>query len=336
MISKVIILLAGSLLIPAESAPSCEQINTMSTVLLNTMRNQTLTISKLRALFLRLGFHDCVGGCNGCLNFNNPDNAGLQPGVDLLTSTFYSNGFDEIVSLADFFALDTTISIRNAVEASNLQRSGTLYSPCPLPCFEMQWGRTDALDCSDDDSELPSPTMTSEEMFDFFNQEFGFSKDQTVALMGAHSIGSADALNSGYTGKWTGTQNKGLSEVFYSHMINPTLTYSNINVAQGSKPAKWEFKAKFADGSNAGFMFNTDFELFYNVTLDADAKATCDLDHLCGLTNTCTNKCPMSSTFQTAYTYSQSCPTFMTDFKSVITLMLANGYDDLETTTCGC
>ena len=26
---------------------------------------------------LRLGFHDCVGGCDGCLNVDNDSNAGL-------------------------------------------------------------------------------------------------------------------------------------------------------------------------------------------------------------------------------------------------------------------
>ena len=25
-------------------------------------------------LIHHIGFHDCVGGCNGCINFNNPDN----------------------------------------------------------------------------------------------------------------------------------------------------------------------------------------------------------------------------------------------------------------------
>ena len=28
-------------------------------------------------LSLRLAFHDCVGGCDGCINVNNHDNAGL-------------------------------------------------------------------------------------------------------------------------------------------------------------------------------------------------------------------------------------------------------------------
>ena len=27
---------------------------------------------------VRLTFHDCVGGCDGCLNVNDPDNAGLE------------------------------------------------------------------------------------------------------------------------------------------------------------------------------------------------------------------------------------------------------------------
>jgi hypothetical protein len=26
-----------------------------------------------------IGFHDCVGGCDGCVNQDNPDNAGLGP-----------------------------------------------------------------------------------------------------------------------------------------------------------------------------------------------------------------------------------------------------------------
>ena len=25
-----------------------------------------------------MGFHDCVGGCDGCVDMNNPDNAGLD------------------------------------------------------------------------------------------------------------------------------------------------------------------------------------------------------------------------------------------------------------------
>lgn len=31
---------------------------------------------------LRMAFHDCMGGCDGSLNFNNPDNGGLPGHAD--------------------------------------------------------------------------------------------------------------------------------------------------------------------------------------------------------------------------------------------------------------
>ncbi len=43
----------------------------------------------------------------------------------------------------------------------------------------MQWGRVDADTCLDE-PELPSPTMTSTEMFAYFQEEFGFSKTQVL------------------------------------------------------------------------------------------------------------------------------------------------------------
>jgi len=75
------------------------------------------------------GFHDCVGGCNGCLNFNNYDNAGLEVAVDSFTSLYYAKGYNNIVSLADFFALGTVVSIINAVSVSNMERTGNPKQP---------------------------------------------------------------------------------------------------------------------------------------------------------------------------------------------------------------
>ena len=45
--------------------------------------------------------------------------------------------------------------------------------------------------------------------------------------MGAHSFGGAFPENSGYAGKWTGPNNVGVSEVYYSNMIDPTITFTN-------------------------------------------------------------------------------------------------------------
>ena len=54
-------------------------------------------------------------------------------------------------------------------------------------------------------------------------------------------------------------------------------------------------------------MLNTDFELFYDLTLNTNAKTTCVLDHLCGLStpDTCSGKCAVASTFNQAEAYSK-------------------------------
>jgi len=78
------------------------------------------------------------------------------------------------------------------------------------------------------------------------------------------------------------------------------------NVANNTSPnPKWQFFGQLADGTNNGIMLNTDFELFYNLTLDpTTAKTTCTLNSTCGLTNSCNNYCPMSTTFNQALSYS--------------------------------
>ncbi len=46
--------------------------------------------------------------------------------------------------------------------------------------------------------------------------------------MGAHSLGGAKAENSGYRGKWTGRNNAGFSEIFYTNMISSGIKWTNI------------------------------------------------------------------------------------------------------------
>ena len=55
--------------------------------------------------------------------------------------------------------------------------------------------------------------------------------------MGAHSFGGAKTANSGYNGKWTGSQNNGLSEVYFSNMISSDITWKNT--------VNFDFREKF-------------------------------------------------------------------------------------------
>jgi hypothetical protein len=66
-----------------------------------------------------LGFHDCIGGCDGCLNLKNENNAGLGPIVSSLENKFLENRFS--VSRADFWALAATVAVERGVSIANQQ-----------------------------------------------------------------------------------------------------------------------------------------------------------------------------------------------------------------------
>ena len=52
----------------------------------------------LMAKMIRIGFHDCVGGCDGCLNVDNDSNAGLS-GIVATLEDLYT---DEVLSPLPF------------------------------------------------------------------------------------------------------------------------------------------------------------------------------------------------------------------------------------------
>jgi hypothetical protein len=142
---------------------------------------------KLGPKFLRLGFHDCVGGCDGCVDMTNGENAGLLVPIQALrpiVSKYVSSATG--ISRADIWALAT------AVGAEVLQ-SGDRVN------FDMfTVGR---VDCSNEvggpDRLLPSMHIRSRDLFAYFSSNFGFSIMETVALMGAHTVGEMKAANSG-------------------------------------------------------------------------------------------------------------------------------------------
>ncbi len=62
------------------------------------------------------------------------------------------------------------------------------YYRCPLPCFNLTWGRQDVADCSKTEPPLPSPKMTGPDMFSYFNAAFGFNKQQVSMLSFLHNF----------------------------------------------------------------------------------------------------------------------------------------------------
>ena len=62
------------------------------------------------AKMIRIGFHDCVGGCDGCLNVDNDSNAGLS-GIVATLEDLYT---DEVLSL--FLIINMMLEFRKVTE----------------------------------------------------------------------------------------------------------------------------------------------------------------------------------------------------------------------------
>ena len=67
------------------------------------------------------GFHDCVGGCDGCLNLVNPQNAGLDITVTALEQIYQTNvlGAGIVLSRADFWSLSSIAGVNAGIKNAN-------------------------------------------------------------------------------------------------------------------------------------------------------------------------------------------------------------------------
>jgi hypothetical protein len=164
---------------------------------------------KIAATYLRLGFHDCVpngaaGGCDGCISLTNESNSGLLPAVQTLApivAEFENKALG--VSRADIWAYaalcgaevsQTEIVFTDSflVGRTNCETVGTCSSNDPIFC---------ASNGPDQPSDFPETEFTTHQLLAFMLDHFGFNADETVAIMGAHSIGRALPENTGYEGQ---------------------------------------------------------------------------------------------------------------------------------------
>lgn len=141
--------------------------------------------------FVRLGFHDCVGGCDGCVDMRNADNKGLEVPIAALEAIT-----DRHEDLAIGFSRADIWALAALVGADVAQPS------FPTVDFSMEFiGRQNCPNPTrGPHRELPHADITTKDLFHFFNSEFGFSVKETVALFGAHTLGVLARENSGFDG----------------------------------------------------------------------------------------------------------------------------------------
>jgi len=175
---------------------------------------------------VRLAFHDATGSggrSNGCIDLAAPENGGLAPIVAQLQQAWQP--FVDIVSFADTIVIASNLAIRVASTPS-LGHGGSFNSgsgvgppednggPLILP---FRFGRPDEDTCSDSGL-FPGTSFSWESSQQLFGQRFGLTATDIVALFGAHSIGRAEAANSGIEGGWTSFQGS-FSTNYYKELL---------------------------------------------------------------------------------------------------------------------
>lgn len=316
--------------------------------------------------FLRLGFHDCVGGCDGCVDLNNADNRGLLEPIEAILGIV--NRYKKWYSRADIWAMATLVSADRALMV--LDSDGGIVDERPDGIhFPMNYvGRKDceganAMGVGGPAIEMPSNDLTTHELLDFFSEEFGFNADETVAIMGAHSVAVATRENVGFgnLGKEEGWVFEAEEYILDNRFFNMLLGEEDDIV--GSAPM-WQMELVHNDDpqipnryqwfhaeegkDERPIMTNTDMalvrDLSGHLTVDGDGnEGACDCFFKEEKSGESVRKkrknrkgnsppiCPVASqTITKALEYKMDNELFLYDFETVLEKMINNGYSENE------
>jgi catalase (peroxidase I) len=184
----------------------------------------------------------------GCLLFSDSDNGGISDIVAGVQNVY--NRWSSRISRADFWALAANAAIIVATPNNT------------IPDIPFRWGRKDASVCNFDVGRLPDSEKGYNHVMSWAVDQLGLTVRETVALMGAHSLGRAMPANSGYDGAW----DRGDS-VFDNQYFNDMI---NIPWSQNVNDFRTLGITRLTHQWNAnGFMFlNTDMALGFDIGAD--------------------------------------------------------------------
>ena len=263
---------------------------------------------------------------------SNVDNRGLEIPIDALSS-IVSDYSTSSLSRADIWALATLVAAENA------QGDDDTVS------FPFEWyGRSD---CSSSDGKtgptqsLPSNDLTTHGLLDFFSTNFGLSTRETVALMGAHTIGQLSQENSGFNGPngWT-NNNRRLNNGYYDGIIGGNedeTTFEETDIDTWIRARNWdreeEDNSAFPDipnrhvwvhrrggGGRRTLMTNSDIALVRDLSAHIDEST--------GEVSCSFRRCPHAvETLEMAARFKYDVEQWKVEFRDVLTKMLLNNYD---------
>jgi hypothetical protein len=161
-------------------------VNSIVPAVVEALNNQPGN-SLMHATLLRLTFHDCAGvsGCDGCINTGTPANFGLQRSVDFIEGVYDGSILTLTttdISRADLWALAGIIAAEYGAEGGRNVNAANIE----LPGYT--WGRVDCATSPNDPAEVsqtfPDAKMAVDATLAYFNDTFGFTAQESVAILG--------------------------------------------------------------------------------------------------------------------------------------------------------
>ena len=278
----------------------------------------------MAAKFVRLAFHDCIGGCNGCVDTSNPENFGLDIPMNALAPIVAK--YESVLSRADIWVLAAFTA------AEKTQPNPGVFvitlDPVQYVPFDMQYvGRPvcDGPANRGPSVQIPSAHFHTAQLLDYFQTNFGFSSRETVAIMGAHTLGVATKSQSGFDGPdgWVGSRET-LNNAFYKALVRDGAVSSVFRlIPQINTGTVFPDQYLWRMGSSLEFMLNADMA----TVIDLNGKinpisgnVTCRVAGSGAL-------CPKSPTFDIVLEYANSGNTWIHDFHDAFQKMTSNGCD---------
>lgn len=293
----------------------------------------------LSALFLRMVFHDCVGGiCDGCINMGNPDNARLD-------SVMYS--LEPVVTKYEPLGLTRpdvwALAAMTGIELSMLD---TDFVAIPLTTI----GRQPCL--ANEITQGPNPEMfphniDTDDIITFFRAHFAFTPQEAVAILGGNTIGVLEREVTGFDGPNGRTlDNSSFNNAYFKELVGHGTTdqeqvenapnwqqvFVDNSDLSNSIPSRYQWEG-YPNGIRI-VMRNSDIALVRQ--LDGDNKAEngrvdCQFVPRGGDKVTC----PMSRTdlFTEMVKYRNDNQKFLEDFRDALTKMTQTGYS-VDSSSC--
>jgi len=222
---------------------SCEDQVAISNLFLEVLDTfnygKDSTPGDLAAKWVRLQFHDSVtwdpvsrtGGAHACIavSCSAPNecertlqaNNGLAPVADYLDQLWSSNGWSNVISRPDFWSLAAKVAVEWASGGATVVPWGYGRTECTGTC--PLWA-----------NRHPDASQGFYAMQNHMVNRLGLSWTESIALLGAHSLGETHIENSGYHGRWVPYPANYLNNNFYKVLLTYDWYSTTVPPYQGS------------------------------------------------------------------------------------------------------